>query len=87
MRFCQECGSQISDGAKFCPVCGKQTGISGQAQTETMAKRGAAPQYQPVQSPIVYQGQYQVVVRPPKKVHTHEQICGLLKTVLRRMCL
>ena len=26
--FCKNCGNQIKDGVRFCPQCGKETGIS-----------------------------------------------------------
>jgi uncharacterized membrane protein len=29
MAFCANCGSQVADGAAFCPTCGKATGQAG----------------------------------------------------------
>jgi uncharacterized membrane protein len=37
MAFCGNCGTQIQDGLKFCPSCGKETGAASQQ---------ARPQYQ-----------------------------------------
>jgi len=31
MAFCANCGSQVADGAGFCPNCGKATGQTGAA--------------------------------------------------------
>jgi len=31
MAFCANCGSQVADGAAFCPTCGKATGQAGAA--------------------------------------------------------
>ena len=28
MAYCRKCGTQLSEGAKFCPKCGHPTGIS-----------------------------------------------------------
>ena len=40
MAFCANCGSQVADGAAFCPACGKATG-------QAAAAGGAVPQPAP----------------------------------------
>lgn len=47
MAFCNQCGSQIDPGAKFCPTCGTTAGAAVPPQ--------APPQYQ--QAPPQYQQQ------------------------------
>ena len=32
MAFCSKCGTQINDGAKFCPKCGQPTNAASQQQ-------------------------------------------------------
>jgi hypothetical protein len=51
MAFCAQCGTQVSDGAKFCPGCG-----SAQA-APLYQDQQAAPQYQPQQAAPLYQDQ------------------------------
>lgn len=39
MAYCSKCGTQLSDGAKFCPKCGNPTGSS---ETKEMAEENSA---------------------------------------------
>lgn len=32
--YCKYCGKEMGDGARFCPSCGKETGVE-QPQTES----------------------------------------------------
>ena len=32
MAFCSKCGTQINDGAKFCPKCGQPTSEANNVQ-------------------------------------------------------
>ena len=34
MAFCQKCGTQMADGAKFCPSCGTAVGSAGDKMYE-----------------------------------------------------
>ena len=52
--FCAKCGSQIADGAKFCPVCGNVI---------EMEPKSAAPQDVQPAAPV-YDGVYQTPVEP-----------------------
>ena len=56
--FCQKCGTQLPDGAAFCPVCGSGTGQPPQPQPP----QPQLPQPQPSQPPQQ--------PKPPKKVST-----------------
>ena len=42
--FCKNCGSNIGNNVKFCPSCGKPTGVSGSPQPDggTNAASGQA---------------------------------------------
>ena len=51
MAFCGKCGTQLADGAKFCPSCGAQTGAAPTPQPQYNAG------YQQAQQG--YQGNYQ----------------------------
>ncbi|MDR3120273.1 MAG: zinc-ribbon domain-containing protein [Clostridiales bacterium] len=42
MAFCGYCGTQIQDGVKFCPSCGKEVGTVG-ASPQQDYKQPAAP--------------------------------------------
>lgn len=39
MAFCEDCGKQLSDAAKFCRSCGKATGTEGASPSSTPSKR------------------------------------------------
>jgi len=47
MAFCANCGTQMADGAAFCPSCGKATG-----QAATGAAVAAQPAPQPPPPPV-----------------------------------
>ena len=36
--FCNQCGAQINDNARFCPKCGQATGIQAPVKKETKKK-------------------------------------------------
>ena len=64
MAFCGNCGTQVEDGLKFCPSCGKEI--------------GGAPAQQPVQQEPPAQSQYQQDAQfnpspPPAVPDTPEQ--------------
>jgi uncharacterized membrane protein len=48
MTFCGNCRTQVQDGVKFCPSCGKEIGASpaGQAQSVAPQQQYAQPQQQ-----------------------------------------
>lgn len=59
MAFCSKCGTQINDGAKFCPKCGQPTNAASQQQVSQPQQQYAAQQpqqqyaaQQPQQQPI-----------------------------------
>ena len=54
--FCVKCGSQIADGAKFCPVCGNVI----EMEPKSAAQAPEPQAQQPVQQPV-----YQQPVTPP----------------------
>jgi hypothetical protein len=39
MAFCENCGTQLSDAAKFCRSCGKTAGTGGASPVSTPSKR------------------------------------------------
>ena len=42
--YCQRCGKQIDEGARFCPGCGAQIGVSNQpAQAGAISSAASAP--------------------------------------------
>lgn len=41
--FCKNCGSQIADGTKFCPSCGKPTGLGSAGSTPNPGSSPAQP--------------------------------------------
>ena len=46
MAFCGNCGAQINDGAKFCPVCGTvqcAQAAPGQQQQQSAPAQPAGP--------------------------------------------
>ena len=53
MAFCANCGSQVADGAAFCPSCGKATGQAGAAAPPPPPPpaQQAAPAQQPAPPP------------------------------------
>ncbi len=62
--FCVKCGSQIADGAKFCPVCGNV--IEMQAPSQTPAQPAQPAQsVPPVQQPQDQWNQPPVAPVPP----------------------
>ena len=64
--FCVKCGSQIADGAKFCPVCGNVIEMEPKSQApvpEQPVNQGAAYQ-EPVYQQPVYQQPVQPQVQP-----------------------
>lgn len=64
-RFCNQCGTPLRDGARFCPNCGKtieQPSFQQQAQPQYQQ---AQPQYQQVQPQ--YQQPQPTYQQPPKK--------------------
>lgn len=64
MAFCEKCGAQLKEGAKFCAGCG--------APVETYSQQ-PDPQYQqPVQSNQQYQ-QYQQPVQPNQQYQQYQQ--------------
>lgn len=62
--FCTKCGSQIADGAKFCPICGNVIETEEASQLSSLP---AQPLYQePVNAQPVYeQTQFQQQVEQP----------------------
>lgn len=42
MKFCQNCGSQLQEGAKFCPNCGTPAGQTGNANSSTSTPSDAS---------------------------------------------
>ena len=49
MAFCGNCGTQLNEGTKFCPKCGKAIDIAPQQQVyRQMANAYQAPQQPPV---------------------------------------
>jgi uncharacterized membrane protein len=47
MTYCNNCGTKIQDGVKFCPSCGRAAGAAGtQQQTGVPQQQGYAPQRQ-----------------------------------------
>ena len=65
MSFCPKCGSRLSDGAMFCPGCGKAVGADG-AQNQQNQQNQQQTQYQQTYQPS-YQTQYQTRFYPPVK--------------------
>ena len=65
MSFCPKCGSRLSDGAMFCPGCGKAVGAEG-AQNQQNQQNQQQTQYQQTYQPS-YQTQYQTRFYPPVK--------------------
>ena len=52
MAFCQNCGAQFSEGAKFCPSCGtpvQAVEAPAPVQQEAVPVMAAAPAPEPVQ--------------------------------------
>lgn len=49
MAFCANCGTQMADGAAFCPSCGKATAAAGAAVAAQPAPQATPP---PVAPPV-----------------------------------
>lgn len=50
MAFCGNCGTQLNEGAKFCPKCGKAIDVAPQQQVyQQMANAYHTPQQPPAQ--------------------------------------
>jgi uncharacterized membrane protein len=61
MEFCGKCGTQVSDGVKFCPACGAETAAGAQAQPGTQPQQqqpGYGAQAQPGTQPQPQQQAY-----------------------------
>ncbi len=43
MAFCNNCGTQLAEGAKFCPKCGTPTGAAAAPQPEQPVQQPAQP--------------------------------------------
>ena len=57
MKFCQYCGTQIDDSAKFCENCGKPTAV-------TTSKNTAEQTGAPVAAPVTFTDNTPVVIKP-----------------------
>ena len=51
MPFCQNCGTQVSDGAAFCANCGTPVAAASQAAVNQPAVN--QPVFQPIAQPVV----------------------------------
>ena len=77
--FCTNCGSQIPDGARFCPACGSPAPVQPQApaqQPPVQQQPFQQPAYEqaPYQQPAPYPGDDHNVppaLPPAKKSHSH----------------
>ena len=49
MAFCGNCGAEINDGAKFCPVCGAVQAAPGAQQQQQQQQQQYTAPVQPVQ--------------------------------------
>ena len=65
-RFCVKCGSQIADGAKFCPVCGNVIEMEPKSAAPEVPE-APQPAAEPTPGPVqpVYQEPVQQPVQPP----------------------
>ncbi len=43
MAFCNNCGAQLAEGAKFCPKCGTPTGVAAAPKPEQPVQQPAQP--------------------------------------------
>jgi uncharacterized membrane protein len=44
MTFCKNCGTQVQDGVKFCPACGKEVAVQTPAQPQYQQQAYQQPQ-------------------------------------------
>jgi uncharacterized membrane protein len=67
MAFCGQCGTQIQDDARFCPVCGTVQGQQAAVQSAPpeQSQQGSYQQYQQA-SQQPYQQPYQQPVQPER---------------------
>ena len=70
MAFCGSCGTQVEDGGRFCPTCGKEIAVAPTQQP--------APAYQPIAQPTpTYQPpapvQPEQNYQPPVQEQAYEQ--------------
>ncbi|MDR1891994.1 MAG: zinc ribbon domain-containing protein, partial [Oscillospiraceae bacterium] len=62
MTFCGNCGTQVQDGIKFCPSCGKEVAATpAQPQQQVQQQQYQQPVQQQYQQPV--QQQYQQPVQ------------------------
>ena len=68
MAFCGQCGTQIQDDARFCPVCGTVQGQQTAAQSAPpeQSQQGSYQQYQQQAYQQPYQQAYQQPVQPER---------------------
>ena len=52
--FCNHCGRQIADGAKFCTFCGNAVTDSASAGQQQSGVYRSAPQNDPLSGPVSY---------------------------------
>ena len=85
--FCPGCGAKIDDGARFCPVCGRQMQAAAPAPTHAAAHAQAAPsqpQYtaQPQTAPVFSSAPAMHAAAPASAVHPALSIARIIPCAL-----
>ena len=85
--FCPGCGAKIDDGARFCPVCGRQMQAAAPAPTHAAAHAQAAPSHsqyaaQPQAAPVFSAAPAIHAAAPASAVHPALSVARIIPCAL-----